>query len=128
MASEEQIQRMLVLMEQQMTQLTTLQAENTQLRNNVAGVPPPQQQQQPPRPKAKSPDRPVINADTDEQEWELFKDSWNRYKTMTAVTDVNMLRLELRAACSQDVNRLLFEYIGADALNTADENELLDFI
>ena len=128
MASEEQIQRMLVLMEQQMTQLTTLQAENTQLRNNVAGVPPPQQQQQPPRPKTKSPDRPVINADTDEQEWELFKDSWNRYKTMTAVTNVNMLRLELRAACSQDVNRLLFEYIGADALNTADENELLDFI
>ncbi|XP_066925578.1 uncharacterized protein [Clytia hemisphaerica] len=47
---------------------------------------------------------------------------------MTAVTDVNMLRLELRAACSQDVNRLLFEYVGAEALNTANENELLNFI
>eukprot|EP00111_Clytia_hemisphaerica_P019198 TCONS_00056705-protein len=102
MASEEQIQRMLLLMEQQMTQLTNLHAENAQLRINVAAVPPQQQQQHlQPRTKTKSPERPIINADTDEQEWELFKDSWNRYKTMTAVTDVNMLRLELRAACSQ---------------------------
>ena len=119
---------MLVLMEQQMTQLTNLHAENAQLRNNAAAIPPQQQQQHQPRPKTKSPDRPVINTDTDEQEWELFKDSWNRYKTMTAVTDVNMLRLELRAACSQDVNRLLFEYVGAEALNTANEEELLNFI
>ena len=110
-----------------MAQLTTLQTENANLRNNV--VPPFQQHQpQQPRVKTKSPDRPVINADTDEQEWELFKDSWNRYKTMTAVTDANVIRLELRAACSQDVNRLLFEYIGAETLNAATEDELLNFI
>ena len=35
------------------------------------------------------------------------------------------IRLELRAACSDDVNRLLFEYVGADALDTCTEGELL---
>jgi len=126
MATEEQIQRMLMLMEQQMAQLNTLQTENTQLRNTAATDDAPLHR--PPRPKTKSPDRPVINSNTDEQEWELFKDSWNRYKTMTAITEVSMLRLELRSACSPDVNRLLFEYIGADALNTATEVELLEYV
>ena len=114
---------MLEFMEQQMTQLHTLHIENIQLRNNVDNAPAP-----PTRTKTKSPDRPIINPDTDEQEWELFKDSWERYKTMAAITDQNMLRLELRAACSQDVNRLLFEYIGGETLNAATENELLDYI
>jgi hypothetical protein len=44
---------------------------------------------------------------------------------MTAITDVNMLRMELRSSCSQDINRLLFEYVGATVLNTATEDELL---
>ena len=114
---------MLALMEQQMAQIHTLQTENTQLRNSA-----PPTNAVPQRPKTKSPDRPVINANTDEQEWELFKDSWNRYKTMTGITDVNMLRLELRAACSQDVNRLLFEYVGADSLDTATEDDTLEYI
>ena len=47
---------------------------------------------------------------------------------MTAITEIGMIRLELRAACSQDVNRLLFEYVGADALNTATEEEMLGYI
>ena len=47
---------------------------------------------------------------------------------MTAITEIGMIRLELRAACSQDVNRLLLEYVGADALNTATEEEMLGYI
>ena len=114
---------MLTLMEQQMHVI------NRQLETNDQQHPL-QGQQQPPRvtAKTKSPDRPIINSDTDEQEWEHFKDSWNRYKTMTAITDANMIRLELRAACSKDVNRLLFEYVGAENLNAANEEEMLDFI
>lgn len=101
---------------------------NRQLEN--APAPPQQQQEQQnqTKPKTKSPERPIVNADTDEQEWELFKDSWNRYKTMTAITNANMIRLELRAACSKDVNRLLFEYVGAETLNVATEEEMLGFI
>ncbi len=123
MATEAQVQRMLILMEQQMTQLQTLQTENLQLRNATTNsVPSPQ------RPKKKTPDCPIVNANTDEQEWEMFKDSWNRYKTMTGITDGSTICMELRAACSRDVNRLLFEYVGADVLNAATESSLLDHI
>ena len=47
---------------------------------------------------------------------------------MTGITEADMLRMELRASCSQDVNKLLFEYVGADALNTATEHALLNHI
>lgn len=107
-----------------MEQLQTLQTENAALRAN-------QQPNNVPvntRPKTKAPDRPIININTDEREWELFKDSWNRYKAMTGTTDQNILRMELRASCSQEVNKLLFEYIGSDTLDTSTEADLLEHI
>ena len=110
-----------------MTQLQTLQTENIQLRNaNANGNTTIINNQH--RMKTKAPDYPAINTNTDEHEWGLFKDSSNRYKTMTAISDENVIRMELRAACSQDVNRLLFEYIGATSLNAATENDLLEHI
>ena len=111
-------------MQQQMEQLQTSQSENAALRAN-------QQPNNIPvnaRPKTKVPDRPVVNINTDEREWELFKDSWNRYKTMTGITDQNILRMELRASCSQGVNDLLFEYIGSDTLDTSSEADQLEHI
>ena len=107
-----------------MTEIHTLHIGNTVLRNAAAANEAPQTQQ----PKIKYPERPIIDTDTDEQGWELFKDSWNRYKTMTGINNENMLRMELRAACSHDVNKLLFEFVGADILNAATENTLLDHI
>ena len=109
-----------------MTQLQTLQRENAQLRTATTGAAGTTTTQ--PRAKTKAPDRPVVDTNTGEREWELFKDSWNRYKTMTAITDQDIIRMELRAACSPDVNRLLFEYIGADDLSTAVEGDLLQYI
>ena len=118
MANEQQIQQMLNLMQKQMEQLEVLRVENSQLMTNAVHQPPTQTTPQQQRPKTKAPDRPVINANTDEREWELFKDSWNRYKLLAGITDDNLLRMELRASCSQDVNRLLFEYVGASTLDT----------
>ena len=124
MASQEQIAQILTLVQQQMSQLQSLQSENSQLRAaNADSTTAPIT-----KTKTKAPDRPVINTDTDAREWELFKDSWSRYKIMTAITDPNFVRMELRAACSQDVNRLLFEYVGSESLNVASEDELLDHI
>ena len=116
-----------------MSQLQTIQDENTHLRNtnlatNANTGQQTQQLQPPHRPKTKAPDRLVINTNIDEREWELFKDSWHRYKTMTAITDPNLIRMELRAACSQNVNRLLFEYVGATVRNTTTEEQLLTHI
>ena len=122
--TNEQVQQMIDIMRQQMEQLQTFQTENAALRAN-------QQQNNVPvnaRPKTKAPDRPIVNINTDEREWELFKDSWNRYKAMTRITDQNILRMELRESCSQEVNKLLFEYIGSDVLDTASEADLLEHI
>ena len=72
MAATEQVQTMLDLMQQQMTTLTQLQAENARLKdantadtaNTVV--------------KLRKPDRPIIDANLDDQEWLLFLDAWER--------------------------------------------------
>ena len=43
-------------------------------------------------------------------------------------TDVQKTRRELRASCSADVNKFLFEYVGTTALNSSTEQELLEHI
>ena len=124
MATEAQIESMLTLMQQQMTQVMKLQEENTQLRSGDTGS----HQQTTTRKKTKTPDRPTVDANIDDREWELFKDSWWRYKTMTDITSVDDIRMELRAACSKDVNRLLFEFVGATTLDNTTEDNLLAHI
>jgi len=86
MTTEAQVQTMLELMQQQMEQLKLLQTENAQLRNN--------NNTDPPAGRTKRPDRPIVNANIDEREWELFKDSWQRYKTMAGLTRVKNIRME----------------------------------
>ena len=78
----------------------------------------------------KKPDRPLINAGIDDREWSLFIDTWTRYKRMCNLSAANVetLRLELRASCSNEVNKLLFEYIGANVLDECSEKQLLDHI
>ena len=116
MANEDQINSILSLMQQQMSQIQALQAENNSLRGGRVNA------------RTKAPDRPIVNSHIDEREWELFKDGWDRYKTMSGITEGDMVRIELRAACSPEVNKMLFEFVGSDALKTADENQLLSFI
>lgn len=123
---------MLDLMQQQMTQLNNLQAENIRLRtvadevaanNNVAANDNEHNQY-----KAKKPDRPTINAGLDDREWALFNDTWARYKAMINVVEEASVRMELRAACSDDVNKLLFEFVGPTTLDACTEDELLGHI
>lgn len=120
MATEAQVQTMLELMQQQMEQVMKLQADNSTLRAGSGTTPT--------NKKTRTPDRPTIDANIDEREWELFKDSWRRYKAMTSLTTPDNIRMELRAACSKDVNRLLFEFVGATTLDTTTEDDLLTHI
>ena len=122
---QQQIEKMLSMMQKQMEQLDVLRTENNTLRTTTTTNNNPSGQQ---KPKTKAPDRPIVNTNTDEREWELFKDSWGRYKLLAGITDDNLIQMELRAACSQDVNKLLFEYVGAATLNSATEEELLTHI
>lgn len=80
------------------------------------------------RRKTQRPDRPVINAGIDDREWSLFKDTWSRYKRMIGVNDVETIRMELRASCAPDVNRMLFEFIGPTTLDICSEDDLLGYI
>ena len=47
---------------------------------------------------------------------------------MTNLTTTEEIRLELRAACSNEVNKLLFEFIGAATLDVCTEENLLGHI
>ena len=119
MASQEQFQAMLAMMQQQMDRLDALQQENNELRR---------QNSQQGDPKLKRPDRPVIEGNLSDSEWSLFLDTWRRYKVMAALSDADTIRMELRAACSTEVNKLLFEFVGPAVLDTATEDQLLSHI
>ena len=114
MATPQQVTELITLLQTQNQQMQTLidQRQPNQTNNN----------------RTKKPDRPVINAGMDDREWAVYLDSWSLYKNMTGITDPNTLRMELRAACSTDLNRMLFEFVGADALNTCTEEEMLAHI
>ena len=137
MATPEQMQQVINLLQQQMTTMSLLQAENATLRDSATNTndndgSPANNATTEGRSKYKSkkPDRPIINASIDDREWALFNDTWARYKQMCnlADTDVASTRLELRASCSTEVNKLLFEYVGATVLNSCTEAELLEHI
>ena len=128
--SAEQMQQMLDLLTQQVTTMTKLQEENQQLRGagqtetqrNGTGRS---------QYKSKKMERPVIDRDIDDREWARFLNKWSRYKEMCELddnNDANRIRLELRAACSDDVDRLLFEYVGETKLDNASETELMEHI
>lgn len=130
MASAEQMQQMLDLLNQQMQTMKDLQAENTRLRGDEAngntnngntGV------TEQTRWKSKKPDRPVVNTSIDDRDWAIFIDMWSRYKRMCNLSEasIDIIRLELRACCSAEVNKLLFEYVGAAVLDGCTEDQLL---
>ena len=79
------------------------------------------------RPK---PNRPSIDSETDELNWIIFQDNWARFKLMADLQDEKEICLELRETCSAEVNRLLYQYKGADALNANNlkEKDLLSYI
>ena len=49
---------------------------------------------------------------------DMFTDQWARYKDMTKLRNLAEIRNELRSTCSREVNKLLFDLVGAESLNT----------
>ena len=47
---------------------------------------------------------------------------------MAGLSQEEEIRMELRAACSSDVNKLLFEFVDPAILDTATEDQLLSYI
>ena len=139
MATQQQIQQMLDLMQQQMTNMNTLQEENAQLRAAattaeangapvVNGNVPNNNNNGQSLYRSKKPDRPVINNGIDDREWAFFIHTWTTYKTMINAVDIAFIRNELHAACSEEVRKLLFEFHGPTELDNCTEAELLQHI
>lgn len=133
MGNDEQMQQILALMQRQMDNLESLREENSMLREAATQATATATARDvtirnTPQGKTKRPDRPVINANIDDREWALFEDTWNRYKVMTGLSSEEEIRMELRASCSVDVNKFLFEFVGPTVLNNATEEELLNHI
>ena len=134
MATAEQFQNLLDLFKQQMETITTLREENEGLRtaatandeNTATGGNTSATNHY----KPKKPERPIIHANLDDQEWALVEDSWGRYKKLCRLNDADEenVRLELRECCSPEVNKFLFEYVGPAKLNECSEVELLAHI
>ena len=103
-------------MQQQFQQMQAMQLQLATLGTNLV---------RPATVMTKKPDRPLMEAGMSEHGWAVFIDSWERYKTMSGITDVNQVRNELRAACSQEVNRLLLGLVETSVLATMSEEELL---
>ena len=102
-------------------QLLELQRENIELRKEMI-------RGRPNTPNVKRPERPSIGLDITDGEWALFLDTWTRYKTICGLEDPAVIRNELRATCTPEANRLLFELIGPERLNSASEENLLQQI
>ena len=83
---------------------------------------------QPPMMRTKRPDRPGIDIGSTETDWVMFVEDWGRYKQMSLLSSEDDVRNELRAACSKEVNRMLFSFVGPQILKRSTEKELLDHI
>ena len=82
------------------------------------------------RPYKCKPTRPKIDSEVDDLGWQIFEDTWARYKKIAELVDEEESCLELRECCSTDVNKLLYEFKGKDELNDRHltEEKLLGFI
>lgn len=80
------------------------------------------------RNRCSKPDRPKISADCSDNKWIIFTDAWRRYKQMTHLQTIQEIRNELRSTCDSNVNEMLYNFVGPDALDRATEEELLSYI
>ena len=65
--------------------------------------------------------------DASESQWAFFKNEWEIYKLRSGVTG-SEATLELRAACTPQLQRALFDFLGQDTLAAVDESSLLTHI
>ena len=64
------------------------------------------------------PERPTIEEGCDDFGWKLHLDKWNRFKSMCNLSEKSQILMNLRESCSTEINRLLFQYVGEQELNS----------
>lgn len=122
------------LAEQQATPMLTLTTQQLQdlvqgaISGALAARPAAPIQQAPRAPSApsyiKRPDRPSIDLGCNEGQWAFFVDEWRLYKRRSNLT-ASDTTLELRACCSPELRKELFDFVGSDTLSALAEEALL---
>ena len=76
----------------------------------------------------KKTDRPKVEMETSEGDWEIFKYGWERYKRMTMLTDPVRVLDKLRECCGKQLNTRLIQLYGQEELDKGDEKKILGLI
>ena len=79
------------------------------------------------RPRVKCPERPEIDLGFSETQHAFFLDEWKIYKRRAALKPEHITD-ELRACCSKDLRKTLFDFVGSTTLSSLGEDELLEKI
>ena len=73
-------------------------------------------------PHIKRAERPDVDVGCSESQWLFFLDEWKSYKRRTTL-DATKVVDELRASCTKELRRILFEFVGGSTLETISEND-----
>ena len=78
-------------------------------------------------PSGPKPQRPEVDFGFSEDQWAFFAEEWTIYKERANLQGVTVQH-ELRAACSPELRKELFDFFGSEALNNLSEESLLTHI
>ena len=78
-------------------------------------------------PRVKSPERPEVGLGFSETRWAFFINEWELYKRRTSLKTENVTD-ELRACCSMELRKTLFDFLGSASLASLSEIQLLEKI
>ena len=76
------------------------------------------------RPRLKPPERPEVDLGFSETQWAFFEDEFKLYKRRAALQP-NQVIHELRACCSKELRKTLFDFVGSSVIDAFTEDQLL---
>ena len=79
------------------------------------------------RPRLKPPERPEVDLGFSETQWAFFEDEWKLYKRRAALQP-DQVKDELRACCSKELRKTLFDFVGSSVIDAFTEDQLLEKI
>ena len=71
-------------------------------------------------------ERPEIDLGCNEVQWAFFLDEWESYKRRTSLID-DLKFDELRASCTKELRKTLFDFVGSSTLATINETKKRQF-
>ena len=79
------------------------------------------------RPRLKPPERPEVDLGFSETQWAFFEDEFKLYKRRAALQP-DQVKDELRACCSKELRKTLFDFVGSSVIDAFTEDQLLEKI